>query len=176
MKYENEVLTCIETRRSVKCFKPDVYPTKDEIDTVIKAGLEAASGRNMQAPIIVAVTNREIRAKLAEFNGSLYGKADPFYGAPVILIVLARTNAHTYVYDGSLTLGNMMLAAHSIGLGACWIHRAKETFERDEWKEWLASIGITDEVEGIGHLALGYLEGSYPPPKERRDGRVIYVD
>ena len=171
----NEILECIETRRSIKSFKSDM-PDAADVDAVIKAGLEAASGRNMQAPIIVAVRNPEIRAKLAEFNGKMYGAKDPFYNAPVILIVLAKKEAHTYVYDGSLTLGNMMLAAHSIGLGSCWIHRAKETFETAEWKEWLASIGITEDVEGIGHLALGYAACEYPAKKPRREGRVIYVN
>ncbi len=172
----NEILKCIEERRSTKCYKPDLIPSREDVDAVIKAGLEAASGRNMQAPIIVAVTNKDVRARLAEFNGSLYGKADPFYGAPVILIVLARRDAHTYVYDGSLVLGNMMLAAHSLGLGSCWIHRAKETFERPEWRAWLDEIGVPEDVEGIGHLALGYTEGKFPRPKERKPGRVFYVD
>ena len=171
----NEILKCIEERRSIKSFKPDM-PSDKDIELVIKAGIEAASGRNMQAPIVIAVRNPEIRAKLAEFNGKMYGAKDPFYGAPVILIVVSKKEAHTYVYDGSLVLGNMMLAAHSLGLGSCWIHRAKETFCEPEWQDWLKSIGITDEVEGVGHLALGYAACEYPAPKPRRDGRVIYVD
>ena len=171
----NEILKCIEERRSIKSFKSDM-PEREKIDAVIKAGLEAASGRNMQAPIIVALTNPEVRAKLAEFNGSLYGSPDPFYNAPVILIVLAEKKAHTYVYDGSLTLGNMMLAAHSLGLGACWIHRARETFERPEWRAWLDSLGVPENVEGIGHLALGYAACDYPKEKPRREGRVFFAE
>ena len=171
----NEILKCIEERRSTKCYKPDLIPSREDVDAVIKAGLEAASGRNMQAPIIVAVTNKDVRARLAEFNGSLYGKADPFYGAPVILIVLARRDAHTYVYDGSLVLGNMMLAAHSLGLGSCWIHRAKEVFSLPKWKAWLSSIGIEEEVEGIGNLILGYPSDTIPEPKPIKDSRVFYV-
>lgn len=171
----NEVLKCIETRRSIKSFLPDM-PKSADVDLVIKAGLEAASGRNMQAPIIIAIRNSDIRARLAEINGKMYGAADPFYGAPVILLVVAKKSAHTYVYDGSLVLGNMMLAAHSLGLGSCWIHRAKETFETKQWQNWLTEIGITDEVEGIGHLALGYAACEYPAEKPRREGRVIYVD
>ena len=171
----NEILKCIEKRRSIKSFKPDM-PNAADVDLIIKAGLEAASGRNMQAPIIIAIRNPEIRARLAEFNGKMYGAKDPFYGAPIILLVVSKKSAHTYVYDGSLVLGNMMLAAHSLGLGSCWIHRAKETFEDEEWKKWLTDIGITDEVEGIGHLALGYAACEYPEEKPRCDGRVIYVD
>ena len=171
----NAVLENIKTRRSSRSYL-DKMPTKEELDTVIDAGLRAASGRNMQAPIIVAVTNKEIRDKLSAVNGAIFGaSSDPFYGAPAILIVLARKKAHTYVYDGSLTLGNMMLAAHSIGLATCWIHRAKEVFEMPEWKEWLKSLGVEEEVEGIGNLAIGYAAGE-SREKEILDGRVYYAD
>ena len=170
-----EVLKCIEERRSVKAYEPDM-PKKEDIDAVIKAGLEAASGRNRQSSIIVAVTDKATRDRLAQANADVLGStADPFYGAPVILVVLAKKEVHTAIYDGSLTLGNMMLAAHSLGLGACWVHRAREVFEKDEWKEWLASIGVEGEYEGIGNLILGYPKGDFPAPKERNPGRVFYV-
>lgn len=170
-----EVLKCIEERRSVKAYEPDM-PKKEDIDAVIKAGLEAASGRNRQSSIIVAVTDKATRDRLSQANADVLGStADPFYGAPVILVVLAKKEVHTAIYDGSLTLGNMMLAAHSLGLGACWVHRAREVFEKDEWQEWLASIGVEGEYEGIGNLILGYPKGDFPAPKERNPGRVFYV-
>lgn len=170
-----EVLKCIEERRSVKAYEPDM-PKKEDIDAVIKAGLEAASGRNRQSSIIVAVTDKATRDRLSQANADVLGStADPFYGAPVILVVLAKKEVHTAIYDGSLTLGNMMLAAHSLGLGACWVHRAREVFEKDEWKEWLASIGVEGEYEGIGNLILGYPKGDFPATKERNPGRVFYV-
>ena len=164
------------TRRSVKKYLPTM-PKREDIDLVIEAGLAAASGRNMQASVIVAVTNKEIRDKLSKANAAVMGASgDPFYGAPCVLVVLAEKTAHTYVYDGSLTLGNMMLAAHEIGLGSCWIHRAKEVMEQDEWKEWIKSLGLEGEYEGIGNLVLGYLDGEYPTEKERKEGRVVYAD
>ncbi len=166
----------ILSRVSVKKYVSKAVPS-ELIDKVIEAGLAAASGRNMQAPIIVAVTNKEIRDKLSAANAAVMGAtADPFYNAPVVLVVLAEKSARTYVYDGSLALGNMMLAAHELGLGSCWIHRAKEVFSEPEWQEWLKSIGVTAEVEGIGNLVLGYPDGSLPAPKERRAGRVFKVD
>ena len=164
------------TRRSVKKYLPTM-PKREDIDLVIEAGLAAASGRNMQASVIVAVTNKQIRDKLSKANAAVMGASgDPFYGAPCVLVVLAEKTAHTYVYDGSLTLGNMMLAAHEIGLGSCWIHRAKEVMEQDEWKEWIKSLGLEGEYEGIGNLVLGYLDGEYPTEKERKEGRVVYAD
>ena len=166
----------ILTRRSVKKYKSDM-PNREDIDKIIKAGLAAASGRNMQAPVVVAVTNKEIRDRLSRDNAAVMGASgDPFYNAPCVLVVLAEKTAHTYVYDGSLTLGNMMLAAHEIGLGSCWIHRAKEVMAKPEWQEWIKSLGLEGEYEGIGNLVIGYLDGDYPAEKERRPGRVVWVD
>ena len=99
---------------------------------------------------------------------------DPFYGAPAVLIVLASKEYPTYVYDGSLVMGDLMLAAHSLGVGSCWIHRAKETFERPEWKKWLSEIGLDGDYEGIGHCVLGYVDGEYPAPIPRKEGRIIF--
>lgn len=171
--------SCMEiilTRRSVKKYKSDM-PKREDIDKIIEAGLAAASGRNLQASVIVAVTNKEIRDRLSRDNAAVMDAgADPFYGAPCVLVVLAKKTAHTYLYDGSLTLGNMMLAAHELGLGSCWIHRAKEVMAQPQWQEWIASLGFEGEYEGIGNLVVGYLDGEYPAPKEKREGRVVYVD
>ncbi len=171
----NEMLKCIEERRSVKAYTPEM-PKKEDIDAVIKAGLEAASGRNRQCAIIVAITDKVTRDKLSQANAAVLGmESDPFYGAPAVLVVLAKKDVNTRVYDGSLCLGNMMLAAHTLGLGSCWVHRAREVFEQPEWKEWLSSIGVEGEYEGIGNLILGYPKGDFPAPKERLPGRVFYV-
>lgn len=171
--------SCMEimlSRRSTKKYT-DRMPDRDDLEKIIEAGLWAASGRNMQAPVIVAVTDKETRDRLSADNAAVMGaKLDPFYGAPCVMVVLAEKTAHTYVYDGSLTLGNMMLAAHELGLGSCWIHRAKEVMALPEWQEWIASLGLEGEYEGIGNLVLGYLDGEYPADKERRPGRVVYVD
>ena len=120
----SEVLKAIETRRSIRKYKPDTIP-KDVLEQILKAGTYAATGRGLQAPIIVAVTNKELRDRLSKMNAAIMGnpEADPFYGAPVVLIVLADKSHPTYVYDGSLVMGNLMLAAHALGIGSCWIHR-----------------------------------------------------
>lgn len=152
-------------------------PSRADIDKIIDAGLAAASGRNLQASVVIAVTNKEIRDKLSKDNAAVMGASgDPFYGAPCVLVVLANKSAHTYVYDGSLTLGNMMLAAQELGLGSCWIHRAKEVMAKDEWQEWIKSLGLVGEYEGIGNLVVGYPDGEWPQPKERKEGRVVYAD
>ena len=164
-------------RRSIRKFKPDEVP-QALIDEVIEAGLYAANGKGKQSPIIVAVTNPDLRAQIVRDNCRIGGwneGHDPFYGAPVILIVLAPKDWANGVYDGSLVMGNLMLAGHALGLGTIWINRAKEEFEESAYQELLKKIGIEGEYIGIGHCALGYRDGNLPKPPARRAGRVYYV-
>ncbi|MBR3654407.1 MAG: nitroreductase [Elusimicrobia bacterium] len=174
----NEIIKAMLERRSIRKFKSDMVSKKD-IDEIIKAGLYAANGMGRQAVITVAVTNKELRDKIAEDNRKIGGwdkGFDPFYGAPVILIVLAEKDWRNRVYDGSLVIGNMMLAAHSLGLGSIWIHRAKEEFETEEYKKLLKDIGVQGEWEGIGHCAIGYIDGDIPKPAPRKENRVYFVE
>ncbi len=164
----NEIIKNIVERRSIKKYKSDMVPS-ELIDEVLKAGTFAPTGMNKQSPIIIAITNKEVRDKLSKLNAKIMGvDIDPFYGAPVVIVVLADKSVPTYIYDGSLVMENMMLAAHSLGLGSCWIHRAKEEFETEEGKEILKSLGITGDYEGIGHCILGYpdMEAVTKPRKE----------
>ena len=171
-----DTLNIMKTRTSVKKYKPDMVP-KELIDQIIEAGLYAPSGMNGQSPIVVAVTNKELRDKLSKMNAAIMGaNIDPFYGAPVVLVVLADKTRPTYLYDGSLVMENMMLAAHELGLGSCWIHRAKEEFESEEGKEILKSLGIEGEYEGIGHCILGYADGEIPTAASRKENRIYYID
>ena len=176
MSQQENLLSLIETRRSIRKFKPDMVP-KQIIDQIVTAGTYAATGMNKQSPIILAVTNREVRDRLSRWNAEILGKeGDPFYGAPVVLIVLADKNCPNHVYDGSLVMGNLMLAAHALGIGSCWIHRAKEEFDRPEGKELLKSLGITGDYEGIGHCVLGYVDGDYPAAAPRKENWVYHID
>ena len=174
----NDIIKAIEERRSIRKFKAEM-PKKEDLEQIIEAGLYAANGMGKQAVIIVAVTNKELRDKLSKVNCEIGGWKDgfdPFYGAPAILIVLAQMDWVNRVYDGSLVMGNMMLAAHSLGLGSIWIHRAKEEFEQEEWKEFLKDIGVEGEWEGIGHCAVGYIDGDTPKAAPRKDGRVFWAE
>ncbi len=165
------------TRSSVKKYKSDPVP-KDLMDKIIEAGLAAPSGLNKQAPIIVAVTNKQVRDELSKLNAGKdpFFRSDPFYNAPCVLVVLADKSVPTYLYDGSLVMENMLLAAHALGLGACWIHRARETFDQPEGKALLQKLGIEGEYEGIGNCIVGYPEGDVPKVKPRKENRVYYVD
>lgn len=164
------------TRRSIRKYKPDMVP-KEMIEKIVRAGTYAATGMGKQSPIILAVTNKELRDKLSKMNADVMGaSSDPFYGAPVVLVVLADKSSRTYVYDGSLVMGNLMLAAHELGIASCWIHRAKEEFESPEGKEILKSLGIEGDYEGIGHCILGYADMEAPKAAPRKENYVYYIE
>lgn len=174
----NEVIRAIKERRSIRKFKTDM-PAKEDIEQILEAGLFAANGRGSQATITVAVTNKELRNKISAANCKIGGWQecfDPFYGAPVILIVLAAKDGANRVYDGSLVMGNLMLAAHSLGLGSIWIHRAREEFEMPEFKQWLKELGVEGEWEGIGHCAVGYIDGEAPKAAKRKGHRIFWAE
>ena len=166
----NETLKVLEERRSCRNFIPDKMIPKEDLDAILKAGTYAATGMGKQSPIILVVKDPEVRKKLSEMNASILGvDFDPFYGAPELLVVLADKAMPTYLYDGTLVLGNLMNAAADLGVDSCWIHRAKEEFESEEGKEILKKLGIEGDYEGIGHLVLGYgakPAGNAAPRKE----------
>jgi nitroreductase len=175
---ENVKSTTMEdlmTRRSVRQYTAEMPPT-EVIEEICKAGTYAPTGMNRQSPIIIAVTNKEMRDRMSRLNAAVLGADnDPFYGAPVVLVVLADKNVHTYLEDGSLVMGNLMNAAHAKGLGSCWIHRAKEVFESEEGKQILADLGIEGDYVGIGNCILGYTDGDYPEAKPRKENWVYWV-
>ena len=170
------MIELMKSRRSTKKYISNM-PELAKIETIIEAGLYAPSGRNRQGAIIIAITDKETRDRLSKANAEVLGAdVDPFYGAPVVLVVLADKTVNTSLYDGSLVMENMMLAAHSLGLGSCWIHRAKEVFELPEWREWLKSIGVEGEYEGVGNCIVGIPDADvFPAPLPRREGRVFRI-
>lgn len=165
------------TRRSVRKYKSDMIP-RDVLEKIIEAGVWAPTGGNKQTPIIIAVTNPELRQRLSDLNNAVVGReGDAFFGAPVVLVVLGDKNlSGNYVYDGSLVMGNLMLAAHAMGVSSCWIHRAKQVFDSPEGKAILAELGIEGDFEGIGHCILGYADGPIPEPKPRKENYVYWAE
>lgn len=171
----SNALENMKTRRSVRKYKNEMI-APDVLEQILQAGTWAATGRNLQSPIMVAVTNRELRDRLSQMNAAIMGvDTDPFYGAPVVVIVLAKRDVPTHVYDGSLVMGNLMLAAHELGVGSCWIHRAREEFETEEGKALLREIGIEGDYVGIGHCILGYPDGPLPPAKVYKENYIYHV-
>ena len=172
----NESIKNMIEGRSVRGYKPDMIP-KEDLDLILEAGTYAATGMGMQSPVIVAVTDKATRDQLSKMNADVMGPdTAPFYGAPVVLVVLADKNRPTHIYDGSLVMGNLINAAASLGIGSCWIHRAKEEFDGPVGKELLKELGIEGDYEGIGHCVLGYVNGEYPETKARKENRVYSID
>ena len=171
-----ETLTTLKARRSCRSYYKRKKIEEEKLNAILEAGTYAATGKGKQSPIIICVTNRELRDKLSKLNAAVMGSdSDPFYGAPVVLVVLADKSVPTYVYDGSLVLGNMMNAAFDLGIGSCWIHRAKQVFESEPGKQILKDLGIEGNYEGIGHLVLGYPNGPYRDPAPRKENYVYRV-
>lgn len=150
---------------------------REVMEAIVEAGTYAPTGKNQQSPIILAVTNKGLRDRLSALNAQVLGiEEDPFYGAPVVLVVLADRSNPNHVYDGSLVMGNLMLAAHALGIGSCWINRARQVFDMPEGKEILASLGIEGDYEGIGHCILGYVDGEMPEAGPRKENYVYFVE
>jgi nitroreductase len=166
------------TRRSVRSYTDEI-PPKEVIEDILKAGMNAPSGKNRQSAIILAVTNREVRDTLSRLNSVVIGRDDfdPFFGAPVVLVVLADSTVLTWREDGALVMGNLLNAAHAKGLGCCWVHRAREVFMIDEGKELLKAHGIDPErYIGIGNCVLGYMKGDYPEAAPRKEKYVYWIE
>ena len=173
----NTIIEAMKQRRSIRKFKPDM-PSRKDIEAVAEAGIYAANGRGKQETITLVVTDKALRDRISRVNCSIGGwdsSFDPFYGAPVILIVLANKNHTTHLYDGSLVMGNMMNAAADLGVASCWVHRAKEEFESEEGKAILKELGIEGDYEGIGHLILGYAAKPAADPAPRKADYIYKV-
>ena len=170
-----ETLTVLKTRRSCRAYKPELIE-EEKLNAIIEAGTYAATGMGKQSPIIIAVTDKKTRDLLSKLNAAVMGAdMDPFYGAPEVLVVLANKAVPTYIYDGSLVMGNMMNAAADLGVASCWIHRAKEEFESEEGKEILKKLGVEGEYEGIGNLILGYAANSAGEAAPRKADYVYRI-
>lgn len=171
----NEIIHSLLNRRSVRKYEDRQVP--DELlDQVLSAGLYAPTGMNRQNIVTVAVRDRETRDLLSRLNAAVMGAAhDPFYGAPCVIVVLGDEETYPIVENGSLVLGNLMNAAHALGLGSCWIHRAKQVFDSPEGKALLKKWGLSENLRGIGNCILGYPMEN-PEAKPRLEGRIVKID
>ena len=169
-----EAMYNLLNRRSVRKYTDQQVP--DELlDQVLEAGLYAPTGMNTPNIYMVAVRDKETRDQMMNLNAAVMGRdGDPFYGAPCVIVVLGDATGYPVVENGSLVLGNLMNAAHAVGLGSCWIHRAKQTFETEEGKALLKKWGLPEHLVGIGNCILGYAEET-PDARPRKEGRILKV-
>ena len=170
----NDTMKTLVERRSCRSYKKEQIK-KEELRAVITAGIWAPTGMNRQHTRLVAVTDADTVAKLSRMNAAVMSSSsDPFYGAPCVIIVFGDSAVYTYVEDGSLAMGNMLNAAHSLGLGSCWIHRAREMFETEEGKALMKEWGIPEGDKGVGNCILGYID-TPPTDRPRLEGRYVIV-
>ena len=171
----NKTLEDLKSRRSVRKYKPDMVK-KADLDAVLEAGTWAPTAKNGQRACIVAVTDKATRDQLSRMNADVLGtKNDPFYGAPAVCVVFGDGSWANGDRDGSLIMANLMLAAHAVGLGSCWINRADAMFATDEGKALMAKWGVPEGYSGVGNCILGYPDET-PAPKPRKEGYVIRVE
>lgn len=172
----NETLKVLKERRSIRRFQ-NRQLTQADLSAILEAGTWAASGKNMQSAVMVAVQDPQVIAHMRELNAAIQGRpgTDPFYGAPTVVVVLADGDNYNWMKDGCLVMGNLMTAAASIGVGSCWINRATELFDMPEGKELLKAWGLSENYRGIGNCILGYPEGEIPAPRARKENYIIRV-
>ena len=172
---ENEVTRALKMRRSIRSYS-DKTVDDEVLKEILECGMYAPSGMGKQSGVMVVVKDEEVIRELSKMNAEVMNSdKDPFYGAKLLVVVLGDTRIRTYEDDGALIMGNLMNAAHALGVSSCWIHRAKEEFESAEGKALLSSLGITGDYEGIGHCILGYADGDTPAPRPRKDDYVYWV-
>ena len=168
------MLENLKNRRSIRKYKPEQIGDA-QLDAILEAGLYAASGMNTQNTVMVAVRDKQTRDQLSRMNAGILGTdSDPFYGAPCVVVVLAEPERYTAVEDGTLVMGNLMQAAHDVGVGSCWIHRAKEMFACEEGRQLLRKWGLREDLIGVGNCILGYADQE-PVCAPRREGRIVKV-
>ncbi len=172
----NETLKVLKERRSIRKYKAEQVREED-LNAILEAGTWAATGKNLQSPVMVVVQDQETISYLSKLNAQIQGKpnADPFYGAPTVVVVLADGENYNWMADGSLVMGNLMNAAWAIGVGSCWINRAKELFDMPEGKALLRKWGLPETLRGVGNCILGYIDGEIPAPKPRKDNYIVRV-
>ena len=172
----NETLKTLKERRSCRKYLPRQVDAQT-LDLILEAGTYAPTGMNRQALVIVVVQDQQTRDRIAKLNGRIMGiEDDPFYGAPTVLVVLSDPAVRTYVHDGALVMGNLLNAAHAVGVDSCYIFRAKEVFETAEGKEMLRAWGIPEHYVGIGNCILGYRdEGGVKAASPRKANYIIKV-
>lgn len=171
---KNETITSLLDRRSCRSYTSESIAAED-LETILNAGLYAPNGMGKQSAVMVAVTNRQIRDRLSKLNAEVFGSAaDPFYNAPVVVAVLADSDCRTFIEDGALVMGNLMIAAHSLGIASCWIHRAREIFDSPDGKKMKKEWNIADSYKGIGLCILGHQADSIKA-QPRRQNRIINI-
>ncbi len=173
----NDTLTHIRNRRSCRSFTGEQI-TQAQLDALLEAGSYAPSGMNAQSPVMIAIQDPQVIAELSAINAQTWRKkgADPFFGAPTVIAVLANPElCFTYELDAMSCVTNILIAAESMGLGACCISRGKATFESKYARQLIQQLGIDPAYQGVEHVIVGHRKGESQPPLPRRENRLYKI-
>lgn len=176
------IIDCINTKRSVRSYKDEQIPT-EIITELLTLGTKASTGSGEEPWGFVVLRNKEEINELSErtksyllehFESYPYlhqyigwlenPKYSVFNHANTMVVIYGNTNSHWYVYDGSLAAGNIMLAAHSMGIGTCWIGFAEHTLNTEEFKK---KYGVPEDYDLVCPMTLGYRKGNLNPPTRK---------
>jgi len=156
-----DAIECIKTRRSIRKFKPDTVPRK-AIMEIIDCGRHAPSSRCSQPWQFVVVTDDKTKQELAALKGQRPGGW--MESAPAFIAVCTGLSlSKRWVEDGSIAAENMLLAAHALGLGACWVAMRYEDTARNARIQ--KALGVSENIFPICLIALGY-PAEEPEPKQ----------
>lgn len=173
---DNIILEALKSRRSIRKYKQEPI-RKEELEAILEAGTYAPTAMGKQAPLIVAVTNPETVALLSKLNAQVMnGTQDPFYGAPIVVVVFGNSESNNCIQDASCVMSNLLNAAHALNIGSCWINRAREVFESDEGKALKKQWGIPEHYIGVANCILGYIDSPYPKAKERKEDYIRIIE
>jgi nitroreductase len=190
----NDLIRAMMDRRSIRKFQ-ERQLDEETLAEILSAGSWAPNAGGRQSPLFVVCQNAAINEELGrlsvEINGRLNrpapkpgeslpqaspASASAFYGAPTVVTIFAPKNWHNFTIDCGVAAQNMVLAAHSLGVGSCIIARALELFETETGKNYMRKWNIGEDYEGKIHVILGYRDGEQPEAKPRKEGRVIRIN
>jgi len=183
-----EPLKILFERRSIRSFKEEQIKDS-ELEVILGAAQFAPSAMGQQPWHFTVIQNKEILNKINLITKKVYEKSgiprleerakaenfSPFYHAPTYIIVSVDEKSVAPIADGALALGNALLAAEGLGIGACWIHAVNFLYTTDEGKELFKELGIPDGYVPIGSGAFGYISGEKPQPAPRKEGIVNII-
>ncbi len=184
----SETLQTILQRRSIRSYKQEQIKDS-ELQAIIEAGRFAPSARNQQSWHFTVVQNQALLGRINKILQVVFlhsgdplleerAKAEnfsPFYHAPTLIIVSADEKAIAPQADASLALGNLLLAAHALGVGSCWIHSLRFLFSTEEGRALNKELGIPAGYTIVGSGAFGYHAGEAPAAAPRREGTVTII-
>jgi len=193
----NPVLEAIKARRAIRRYTQEQIP-EGILQEIITAGLYAPSAGGRQSATLVVCQNREINDALGRINRQAFaarassarfkvsseqpsiaddpGIPSAFYGAPTVITLFAPRGMENGLADCCVMAENIMLAAHSVGIGSCLVARGASTFATEEEQRLLRAWAIDPGYEPALHVVLGYRDGEAPHAKPRREGRVVRIN